>query len=149
MVSFIYLDLFSFGGIGLAKESGVELARKIKESNRKAKDRWTSTRVLIIDESKFMYVLYIKKHFAYKKRYLVSMVDNELFDKLDEIARIIRNDPSPFGGIQVIVTGDFFQLPPVNPNKVSKFAFEAKSWSTVVQRTVMLTKVFRQKDGSK
>lgn len=77
------------------------------------------------------------------------MVDNELFDKLDEIARILRNDPSPFGGIQVIITGDFFQLPPVNPNKVSKFAFEAKSWSTVVQRTVMLTQVFRQKDGSK
>lgn len=76
------------------------------------------------------------------------MVDADLFDKLDEIARILRGSHEPFGGMQIIVTGDFFQLPPVNPNKVSKFAFEAKSWSHAIKQTVMLTKVFRQKDGS-
>jgi ATP-dependent DNA helicase PIF1 len=77
------------------------------------------------------------------------MVDAELFDKLDEIAKTVRENTLPFGGMQLIVTGDFFQLPPVNPNKVSKFAFEAKTWTTTITQTVMLTKVFRQKDGSK
>ena len=77
------------------------------------------------------------------------MVDAELFDKLDHIARNVRNDPRPFGNMQIIVTGDFFQLPPVNPHQTSRFAFEAHAWSTAIKQTVMLTKVFRQKDGSK
>jgi ATP-dependent DNA helicase PIF1 len=77
------------------------------------------------------------------------MVDADLFDKLDFIARDIRQNGLPFGGMQIIVTGDFFQLPPVNPNAVSKFAFEAKCWPLAIKQTVMLTKVFRQKDGSK
>lgn len=80
---------------------------------------------------------------------LVSMVDNVLFDKLDEIAKIVRGNQLPFGGIQLIVTGDFFQLPPVSPTKVAKFAFEASTWTKTITQTVMLTKVFRQKDGSK
>lgn len=77
------------------------------------------------------------------------MVDADLFDKLEYIARDIRQSTKPFGGIQIIVTGDFFQLPPVNPNQASKFAFEAKSWPLAITQTVMLSKVFRQKDGSK
>lgn len=77
------------------------------------------------------------------------MVDADLFDKLDFIARDIRQSQLPFGGMQIIVTGDFFQLPPVNPNMASKFAFEARCWPLAIKQTVMLTKVFRQKDGSK
>jgi ATP-dependent DNA helicase PIF1 len=77
------------------------------------------------------------------------MVDAELFDKLDAIAKIIRGNEKPFGGMQIIVTGDFFQLPPVNPVKVSKFAFEASAWRAAVSQTVMLSRVFRQQDGSK
>lgn len=77
---------------------------------------------------------------------LVSMVDGELFDKLEKIASAVRNSMKPFGGIQLIMTGDFFQLPPVNPDKTMKFAFEAQSWPNVVRKTVMLQHVFRQKD---
>lgn len=79
---------------------------------------------------------------------LVSMLDGDLFDKLEHIGRIMRKNPSPFGGIQIIVTGDFFQLPPVTKGSSSdvKFAFEAKQWGTVIQRTFNLTKVFRQTD---
>lgn len=77
------------------------------------------------------------------------MVDGELFDKLDQIGRKVRRVNQPFGGIQLIVTGDFFQLPPVKPNGQAKFAFEAKSWKEAITTTVMLTKVFRQKDESK
>jgi len=46
-----------------------------------------------------------------------------------------------------VVTGDFFQLPPVNKgNTAVKFAFEAATWMQTIKRTIKLTKVFRQKD---
>ena len=80
---------------------------------------------------------------------IVSMVDADLFDKMDIIAKRVRHSDRPFGGIQMIVTGDFFQLPPVNKDRPSKFAFEAESWRKTITQTVLLTQVFRQKDGSK
>jgi ATP-dependent DNA helicase PIF1 len=46
----------------------------------------------------------------------------------------------------VIVTGDFFQLPPVTKGKPLKFAFEAEMWSETIKHSIKLTKVFRQKD---
>ena len=74
------------------------------------------------------------------------MVEGDLFDKLACIACIMRKNSKPFGGIQLIVTGDFFQLPPVTKGGQVKFAFEAQQWSECIQRTFNLTKVFRQKD---
>ena len=75
------------------------------------------------------------------------MVDGDLFDKLEEVARRIRNNGRPFGGIQLIVTGDFFQLPPVpEPNREQNFAFNAATWNTTIQHTILLEHVFRQKD---
>jgi len=78
------------------------------------------------------------------------MVDGHLFDKLEELARILRTNDQPFGGIQLVITGDFFQLPPVpdGPREM-KFAFEAESWSRCIQHTIKLTNVFRQKDQGK
>lgn len=76
------------------------------------------------------------------------MVDGDFFDKLEHIARRFRRKPDkPFGGIQLIMTGDFFQLPPVTKYGSPKFAFEAKGWKECIQATVNLTKVFRQKDS--
>ena len=75
------------------------------------------------------------------------MLDGDLFDKLEHIARRFRKKPDkPFGGIQLIMTGDFFQLPPVTKSGMPKFAFEAKAWKECIQATVNLRKVFRQKD---
>lgn len=137
------VTLHSFAGIGLGKESASQLVKKVRflssdcgiaidspqvRTNQKARNRWLRTKVLIIDE--------------------VSMVDGDLFDKLEEIARRIRNNGRPFGGIQLVVTGDFFQLPPVpeGSNREAKFAFAASSWNTAIQHTVLLTRIFRQKD---
>lgn len=120
------VTLHSFAGIGLGKEDVPELVKKIKR-NQKAKHRWMRTRVLVIDE--------------------ISMVDGELFDKLEAIARQLRNNGRPFGGIQLVITGDFFQLPPVpDYGKVAKFAFDAASWNTTIDHTIGLHHVFRQKD---
>lgn len=78
------------------------------------------------------------------------MVDGELFDKLSHIGRVIRSNGRPWGGIQLIITGDFFQLPPVpdHDRKAdgTKFAFDAATWSTSIDHTIGLTQVFRQRD---
>lgn len=123
------VTLHSFGGIGLGKEDIPSLVKKIKR-NQKAKNRWIRTKILIIDE--------------------ISMVDGDLFDKLEGIARAMRNNGRPFGGIQLVITGDFFQLPPVpdydSKDRGVKFAFDATTWSTAIHHTIGLTEVFRQKD---
>lgn len=76
------------------------------------------------------------------------MVDGDLFDKLEAIARSLRSNGRPFGGIQLVVTGDFFQLPPVpeGSNREAKFSFSAETWNTAIQHTILLTHVFRQRD---
>lgn len=76
------------------------------------------------------------------------MLDGELFDKLETVGRTLRKGQEPFGGIQLVVTGDFFQLPPVAKSSAVKFAFEANSWKQAVPHTFNLSKVFRQSDQS-
>ncbi|KAK2957062.1 putative ATP-dependent DNA helicase RRM3 [Blattamonas nauphoetae] len=92
------MTLHYFAGIELGIGTGAELASRILRTQfgtsiYAARKRWVECEVLIIDEG--------------------SMLDGMLFDKLDYIARTIRNDQRPFGGIQLIITGDFYQLPPV------------------------------------
>ncbi|THG99153.1 hypothetical protein EW026_g3138 [Hermanssonia centrifuga] len=120
------VTIHSFAGIGIGVDSAEHLAQKVRK-NKKAMARWLRTKVIIIDE--------------------VSMVDGDLYDKLARVGSILRKDTKPFGGIQVIVTGDFFQLPPVNRDpRAVKFAFEAELWGQTIKKTFNLTKVFRQKD---
>lgn len=121
------VTLHSFSGIGLGKEAAGVLIKKVRK-NPKAKNRWLKTKCLIIDE--------------------ISMVDGDLFDKLSQIGRTLRNDGRPWGGIQLVITGDFFQLPPVpdGSNGQAKFAFDAATWNTSIDYTIGLTQVFRQRD---
>ena len=66
---------------------------------------------------------------------------------LDELGQIFKKNTLPFGGMQVIFTGDFFQLPPVTKgDDTVKFAFESESWLTAVTSSVELTIIHRQKD---
>lgn len=75
------------------------------------------------------------------------MVDAALFDKYNKVAQLMRKRPGqPFGGMQIICTGDFFQLPPVTKNGQPCFCFEAATWPEAMSTQVNLTKVFRQKD---
>ncbi|XP_010035891.2 ATP-dependent DNA helicase PIF1 [Eucalyptus grandis] len=98
--------------------------------DKKACKRWKKVRALFIDE--------------------ISMVDGELFDDLECIAREVRESGETWGGIQLIVTGDFLQLPPIprNGNCMSRkqFAFEADCWQSSFDLQIELTKVFRQSD---
>lgn len=115
------LTLRSFAGIGLGKDRAAEYVEKM---HSKAKQRWLKTKVLLIDD--------------------ISMVDADLFNKLETIARRIRGGHTPFGGIQVIVCGDFYQLGPTDPQ--AKFAFETPKWNLVFIHKLKLEQVHRQKD---
>jgi ATP-dependent DNA helicase PIF1 len=76
---------------------------------------------------------------------------------IEAVAREIRRNDKPFGGIQLILCGDFFQLPPVvkldqgnifDKNRVpaNRFCFQSKSWSDCIQVSYELKKIYRQKD---
>lgn len=81
----------------------------------------------------------------------VSMMQPEFFERLDTFFRVMRNMVSlPFGGLQVILVGDFFQLPPVSKDRVSdakRFIFETKTFWDTVRHVVELKEVFRQTDA--
>ena len=122
--------LHSWAGIGLGRESPASLAESIKRS-RKTLRRWIDCQILIIDE--------------------ISMMMPELLEKLDFIARRVRRKESErFGGIQLVLAGDFCQLPPVTKESEDKdkplFAFQSAIWTALLDETHHLTKIERQPD---
>ncbi|OAV87441.1 hypothetical protein PTTG_29428 [Puccinia triticina 1-1 BBBD Race 1] len=70
--------------------------------------------------------------------------------KLNQLAKWVRDTTEPFDGIQLILTGDFFQLPPITrlarDAKRAPYLFESKSWDECVTQTIFLKHVFRQSD---
>ena len=99
--------LHSFSGIGLAKGSIEEIFASVTRSQKRMVT-WRQLKVLIIDE--------------------ISMLEGQIFEMIEEFARRIRKNDSPFGGIQLVVVGDFLQLPPV---KCDRFCFESDAWAVV------------------
>jgi ATP-dependent DNA helicase PIF1 len=74
----------------------------------------------------------------------VSMMSGQLFDALGNIAMVVREHDRPFGGLQLVLVGDFLQLPPVAA--AATWAFEAEAWARCNVETCLLTRVFRQTD---
>lgn len=118
-----------FAGCGIALEAPRKLLENmVRRKNKGALNRWRTTDVLIIDE--------------------VSMLDGELFTKMEELARMIRRNGKPFGGIQMVLVGDLYQLGPVQSrfHPSGKWCFESPVWNTVVNETIELEVVYRQRD---
>lgn len=74
-----------------------------------------------------------------------------MFQKIEAVARYIRRNDKPFGGIQLILCGDFLQLPPVIKNndksdESKRFCFQSEVWSKVISLSFELKIVHRQKD---
>lgn len=75
----------------------------------------------------------------------ISMCDGFLFAIIEEVLRNVRNTLEPFGGIQVILVGDCYQLPPVEV-KTKGFFFESEAYSFGNFKPIILKKVYRQND---
>jgi len=118
--------IHSWAGIGIAQgeiETVVERVVKNKSKRR----NWNKTNILIVDE--------------------VSMLSLKLFQILDNIARKIKFNNSPFGNMQILFAGDFFQLPPIGDeydDSSSMFCFESPLWNLTFKNTISLTSIFRQ-----
>ena len=117
------VTLHSYLGIGLGKLDIDNLYLLLANKPFHLK-RWRELDVLIIDE--------------------VSMLSIELFEKLEHLARLIRKNSKLFGGIQLVLSGDYLQLPCVDNPKV--FCFESEIWKKCIEYTVYLDENFRQDD---
>jgi ATP-dependent DNA helicase PIF1 len=116
--------IHSWSGIGISNKPETQIINKINKS-KFYKHNWENTDILIIDE--------------------ISMMSCKLFELLNKIGQVIRSNKKPFGGIQIIFSGDFFQLPPV---KETIFCFESELFNNTFDKIINLTKVFRQNDNT-
>lgn len=117
--------IHSWSGMGIHDDlTKSDITQILK--NYIVKDRLVKADVLIIDE--------------------ISMVHAHQLDLIDKILRFARSSWEPFGGLQVVLSGDFFQLSPINSDseKDIKFAYEAKCWKDLKIKTCYLSERFRQ-----
>lgn len=118
--------LHSWGGIGLGEGSVDKLMHIVR---KRMKDvNWTTVKVLVIDE--------------------VSMMSLKLFEKLHMLACRLRRSRMLWGGIQLVLCGDFLQLPPIGEGEAGMFCFESEIWRRHIHRenVIHLTKIYRQGD---
>ncbi len=122
------------GGVTIHSWSGIGARQKITdyevdelEGKKYLWKRYEQTKVLIIDE--------------------ISMLSGDLFDSVNKVCKSFRRNNLPFGGMQVIVVGDFFQLPPITKKgEATQFAFESAAWKEVNPLVAYITEQHRQED---
>ena len=112
-------------GMGIFQTMDDKQLKKLKK-NQEVRDRIKYTKILIIDE--------------------ISMLDAERLDLIDKICKAIKDPFAPFGGMQVVMCGDFFQLPPIDKNGEAKFAYDAKVFKSGKIKVCYLEEQFRQND---
>lgn len=116
--------IHSWSGMGLDDHLHDDYIYTMSETRKKDIRK---TDVLIIDE--------------------ISMMHDYNLDMVDEAMRLIRENDEPFGGIQVILVGDFFQLPPVKQGGSGKFVVFSKVWKRMNVKVCYLEEQFRQDDA--
>jgi len=120
--------IHSWAGVGVSRKSQREIIERTISFSKNLKP-WRKVDILIIDE--------------------VSMMSKKLFEILDGVGRFARNPHLPFGGIQLLFSGDFYQLPPVPDREdpdTGRFCFESPIWSQTFSNIVILRQNFRQSD---
>lgn len=116
--------IHSWSGIGIGKDDKEQILKRIAKKSD-VRQRWKQVDVLIVDE--------------------VSMMSMTILELLDYIARNVRKSYRPFGGIQIIFSGDFYQLPPMNDDA---FCFQSPLWNDLFSKEccIEFKQIFRQKD---
>lgn len=122
--------MHSWSGIKLAKGPNEEIINSVMK-NFKCVNNWKKIKCLIIDE--------------------VSMLSLKILNLLNDLAKKIRYSDKPFGGIQVVFTGDFHQLPPIGNSSdpdSNLFCFQSLLWKIIFNEDnhIILKTIFRQKD---
>lgn len=124
--------IHSWSGIRLGKDSPADTAVSVSR-NAKTRKNWTQTHILVIDE--------------------VSMLSKKNLELLDYVGRKTRCNNAPFGGIQLVMSGDFFQLPPIRSSDdesgdSGRYCFESPLWARLfpLESHIQLSTIFRQKD---
>lgn len=121
------MTIHGWSGMGIKDEfSDDDFARIQKNDN--IVNRIETTQVLVVDE--------------------ISMLHAKQVELLNKIMKKVRKNDLPFGGVQIIFSGDFFQLPPIAKNNEGKekYAFMAPSWIEANFHVCYLTEQYRQKD---
>ncbi len=120
------MTLHSWSGIGIAESLSRADVDRIATKEHIAK-RITKAKVLIIEE--------------------ISMLSANTFEMADAICREVRRVDKPFGGLVVILVGDFFQLPPFSRGNDVGFAYTSPVWRDLNLITCYLTEQYRQDDS--
>jgi len=117
--------IHSWSGIGISDELQPNFMEFMGKGRREIIEK---TDVLIIDE--------------------ISMMHDYRLDMVDEVCRTVRKRDQPFGGIQIIMSGDFFQLPPINrgDSRAGGFVVNSKVWQELDPTICYLSEQFRQDD---
>ena len=118
--------IHSWAGIGLANGESINIIQNVANNIYKKKN-WTNTNILIIDE--------------------ISMMSSKILTILDGIAKKVRKNNRPFGGMQIVFSGDFYQLPPIsskNNTEQTQFCFENPIWDDLFDKEYHLSQIFRQ-----
>lgn len=107
-------------GLGMATKSAQELYTKNRRKFPQLMKLLRAMVCIIIDE--------------------ISMMSNDLFEKINEYLKLVRNSTESFGGLQIILCGDFSQLPPVS----GTYCFKTLAWNQANLTMIELTEVVRQ-----
>ena len=120
------MTLHSWSGIGIAEHLSRADVDRIASKEHVAR-RIAKAKVLIVEE--------------------ISMLSATTFEMADKICREVRRENKPFGGLTVILVGDFFQLPPVSRRREVQFAYTSHVWRDLNLITCYLTEQYRQDDS--
>ena len=120
------MTLHSWSGIGISESLSRADVDRIASKEHVAR-RIQKAKVLIIEE--------------------ISMLSAATFEMADAVCREVRRIDKPFGGLTVILVGDFFQLPPVSRGGEVEFAYASKVWRDLNLLTCYLTEQYRQDDS--
>ena len=120
------VTIHSWSGLGI-KEKLTE--KDIQKLSKKPylKKRFQNTNVLIIDE--------------------ISMLNDFQFDSLNNICQAFKKSSKPFGGMQIICSGDFFQLPPIQKREEVRFVIQSNVWKSMDIKICYLEEQYRQEQG--
>jgi ATP-dependent DNA helicase PIF1 len=119
--------IHSWSGLGIRDSLSDWDRDRLKENDRLIK-RYNAADILVIDE--------------------VSMLHGRRLDMVNEVSKLLRKSEEPFGGIQVIMVGELFQLPPVSRgSEPLDFVHNSAAWAELNPRVCYLSEQHRQVGG--